>query len=159
MVEHLGLSGLSFGDQGLVQNIEDVLADFLQLGLDLLAVVTDGCNVLVSTLRLLLLLNRRDYTPGSTSSANNVLVGHREKVSLIDGEFSAQLCHMASVFGLWWGGRQSARKGGGMAYLGNLLHVCNHLIVALGLFTEPCEESLAKGGVSMETRLVLEVQE
>ena len=28
------------------------------------------------------------------------------------------------------------------AYLGNLLHVCNHLIVAFGLFAQPGQEGL-----------------
>jgi hypothetical protein len=32
-----------------------------------------------------------------------------------------------------------------IAYLGNLLHICNHLIVTLGLLAEPREEGLAVG--------------
>ena len=36
------------------------------------------------------------------------------------------------------------------AYLGNLLHVCNHLIIALGLFAQPGQEGL---------RLTLQVTE
>jgi hypothetical protein len=99
VVEDLGLSGLGLGDQGVVQDVEDILADQLELGLDLLAVVADGGNVLVGTLGLLLLLDRRDYAPGSTSGAHNVLVGNGQQVSLIDGEFSAQLSHAWSVLG------------------------------------------------------------
>ena len=35
-----------------------------------------------------------------------------------------------------------------IAYLGNLLHVCNHLIVPLGLLAEPREEGLAVEGLA-----------
>jgi hypothetical protein len=47
VVEDLGLARLGFGDEGLVEDIEDILADFLELGLDLLAVFADGADVLV----------------------------------------------------------------------------------------------------------------
>ena len=47
MVEDLGLSRLSLGDQGLVEDIEDILADLLKLLLDLLSVLADGGDVLV----------------------------------------------------------------------------------------------------------------
>lgn len=96
MVEDLGLSRLGLGDQGLVQDIEDVLADLLELGLDLLTVVADGGDVLLSTLGLFLLLDRRDDAPGSTSGADNVLVGNGQQVALIDGELAAQLYHTGS---------------------------------------------------------------
>ena len=33
-------------------------------------------------------------------------------------------------------------EGASGVYLGNLLHVCNHLIVALGLFAQPGQEGL-----------------
>jgi hypothetical protein len=35
-----------------------------------------------------------------------------------------------------------------LAYIGNLLHVSNHFIVALGLLAEPRKKRLAIGGVS-----------
>ena len=57
MVEDLRLSGLGLGDQGLIQDIQDILADLLKLGLNLLTVITDGRDMLVGTLRLLLLLD------------------------------------------------------------------------------------------------------
>ena len=57
MVEHLGLSRLGLWDQGLVQDVEDILADLLEFGLDLLTVVPDGRNMFVGALRLLLLLD------------------------------------------------------------------------------------------------------
>ena len=47
--------------------------------------------MLVCALRLLLLLNRGDYTPGGTSGTNDVLIGDGQKVSLVNGKFSAQL--------------------------------------------------------------------
>jgi len=93
VIEDLGLSRLSLGDQRLVQHIKNILADFLEFGLDLLAVVTDSGNVFVGTLGLFLLLDRGDNAPGSTSSADDILVGNGQQVSLIDCELSAQLCH------------------------------------------------------------------
>jgi hypothetical protein len=121
------------------------LADLLEFGLDLLAVVTDGRNMLISTLGFLLLLDRRDYAPGSTSSTNNVLVGNGQKVSLVNSKFSAQLCHAPSVMKFSRAATIKAGTVNRIAYLGNLLHVCDHLIVTLGLLTEPREEGLAAG--------------
>jgi hypothetical protein len=50
VVEDLRLAGLGLGNQGLVENVEDILADFLEFGLDLLAVIADGSDVLVRAL-------------------------------------------------------------------------------------------------------------
>jgi hypothetical protein len=88
VIENFGLSGLGLWDQRLIQDIKNILAHFLEFGLDLLTVITDGRNVLVGTLRLFLLLDRGDYAPGSTSSANNILVGDGQKVSLVNCELS-----------------------------------------------------------------------
>jgi len=117
VVEDLGLARGGVGDQGLIEDIENILADLLQLGLDLLAVVADGADVLIGTLGLLLLLNGGDNAPAGTAGADDVLVGDREQVALVDGELATEL--------------------------GDLLHVGNHLIVALGLFAQTGEESLA----------------
>jgi hypothetical protein len=57
VVEDLRLARFGLWDQGLIQDIKNILADLLEFGLDLLTVVTDGRNVLVGTLRLLLLLD------------------------------------------------------------------------------------------------------
>ena len=57
MVEDFRLSRLGLGDQGLVQDIEDILADFLEFGLDLLTVVSNSLNVLVGAFGLLFLLD------------------------------------------------------------------------------------------------------
>lgn len=63
VVEDLRLARFGLGDQGLIENIKDILADFLELGLNLLAVIADGGNVFFSSLRLLLLLDRGDNAP------------------------------------------------------------------------------------------------
>lgn len=97
MIEDLGLARLGLWNQGLIQDIEDILADLLEFGFDLLTVVADSRNVLVGTLGLLLLFDRRDYAPGSTSGADNVLISDGQKVSLINGKFSAQLQRVLSV--------------------------------------------------------------
>ena len=91
MVEHLGLAGLGTGDEILVQDIEDILANTFELVLDLLTVVADGSYMLIGSLGLLLLLNRRDDAPGGTARSDNVLVGNRHEITLIQGKFSTNL--------------------------------------------------------------------
>ena len=117
VVEDLGLARGSVGDKSLVEDIEDILADLLELKLNLGAVLLDGGNVLVGALGLLLLLDRGDDAPGSTAGNDNVLVGDAKEVALVDGELTTEL--------------------------GHLLHVGDHLIVALGLLAEAGEEGLA----------------
>ncbi len=91
MIEDLGLARLGLGDERLVQDVEDILADFLEFGLNLLAIVADSANMLVRALGFFLLLDRRDYAPRSTSGSNNVLVGDREKVPFVHSELSTEL--------------------------------------------------------------------
>lgn len=117
VVKDLGLSGGSIGDEGLIQDVEDVLTDLLQLEFDLGTVLLDGRDVLVGTLGLLLLLDGGDDAPRGTAGANDVLVSDGEEVTLVDGKFAAQL--------------------------GDLLHVGDHLIVTLSLLAEAGEEGLA----------------
>lgn len=117
VVEDLGLARGSVRDKGVVQDVEDILADLLELQLDFSTVLLDGADVLVGALGLFLLLDGRDDAPGSTAGSDDVLVGHAEQVALVDGELTAEL--------------------------GNLLHVGDHLIVALGLLAQSGEESLA----------------
>ena len=117
VVEDLGLAGSGVGDEAVVEDVENILADPLELLLDLDAVLLDGGHVLVGALGLLLLLDRGDDAPRGTAGANNVLVGNRQQVALVDRELAADL--------------------------GNLLHVGNHLIVALSLLAQAGEESLA----------------
>jgi len=117
VVEDLGLSRGGVGNEGLVEDVEDILANLLKLAFDLVAVLLDGADVLLGTLGLLLLLDGGDDTPAGAAGSDNVLVGDREQVALVDGELTAEL--------------------------GNLLHVGHHLIVAFSLLAEPGEESLA----------------
>jgi hypothetical protein len=125
VVEHLGLAGSSVGDEGFIKDIENILANLLKLGLDLVAVLADGGHVLLRALGLLLLLDRGDDAPRGPAGANNVLVGDGQEVTLIDAELTAEL--------------------------GDLLHVGDHLIVALGLLAEASEEGLAiRSGMSAE---------
>lgn len=91
MVEDLALARLGLGDQGVVKDVKDILADLLELGLDLLAVVANDGNVLVGTLLLLLLFDRGDDAPRGTSGTDNVLVGDGEEVALVNGEFTTDL--------------------------------------------------------------------
>lgn len=91
MVKDLGLASLGLGNEGLVEDVENVLADLFKLGLDLLAVLADDLDVLVRALLLFLLLNRGDDAPRRTPGADDVLVGDRKQVALVDGEFTTDL--------------------------------------------------------------------
>jgi hypothetical protein len=91
----------------LVEDLEDVLADLGELGLDLLPVGLDHGDLGLVALRLLLLLDGGDDAPRRTASADDVLVSDREEVALLNGELLV--------------GR------------GDGLHVLDHLLVALSL--------------------------
>jgi hypothetical protein len=91
VVEDLGLARLGFGDEGVVEDVEDILADLLELGFDLLAVVADGADVLLRALGLLLLLDRGDDAPRRAPGSDDVLVGDGQKVALVNGEFTGDL--------------------------------------------------------------------
>ena len=117
VVKDLALACRRIGNQGLVENLENVLAHLLKLGLDLAAVFANGAKVLVVALALLLLLDRGDDAPAGAAGTNDVLVRDAEKVALVDRELAAK--H------------------------GHLLHEGDHLIVTLGLLAEAGEESLA----------------
>ena len=91
VVEDLGLASLGLGNEGFIEDVQDILADTLKLGLNLLAVVTDNANVLLRALRLLLLLDGGDDAPGGTASSNNILVGNAEEVALVDGKLATNL--------------------------------------------------------------------
>ena len=91
VVENLGLARLGLGNEGLVEDVQDILADLLELGLDLLAVVADGADVLLRALGLLLLLDRGNDAPRRASGTDNVLVGDGQKVALVNGELTADL--------------------------------------------------------------------
>ena len=91
MVEDLALASLGLGDEALVENGENILADLLELELDLLAVLADDTDVLVGALGLLLLLDAGDDAPGSTAGADDVLVGDGKEVALVNCELAADL--------------------------------------------------------------------
>ena len=104
--EDLGLLGGGVGDEGLLDDAEDVIADVDELGLDLgLVVLDDGHLVGIA-----LLLDGGNDAPGRTAGADDVLVGDGEEVALLDGQL--------------------------LGLLGNLLHVGDHLVEALGLLGE-----------------------
>jgi hypothetical protein len=75
VVEDLGLASLGGGDQVLVENLENVLADLGQLSLNLLAVFLDQGDLGLVALGFLFLLNRGDDPPRGTASTNDVFVG------------------------------------------------------------------------------------
>lgn len=102
VIEHLGLARLGLGDQSLVEDIENILADLLELAFDLLTIVTDGTDMLVGALGLFLLLDGRDDSPGSTSCANYILVCDGEEIALIDSEFAAKLFGVSGPILAWW---------------------------------------------------------
>lgn len=120
VVKDLGLASGSVGDQSIGQDVEDILADLLKFQLDLRPVLLDGADVLVGPLGLLLLLDGGDDAPGGTAGTDDVLVGDAEQVTLVNSELAAEL--------------------------GNLLHIEDHLIVALRLLAQSGEESLAVAG-------------
>ena len=91
VVEDLGLAGLGLGDQGLVKDIEDILADLLELGLNLLAVVADDTDVLIRALGLLLLLDGGDDAPRGPAGTDNVLVRNGKQITFINGELATDL--------------------------------------------------------------------
>lgn len=75
----------------------------------------DGVNVVIGfgTLRLLLLLDGGNDAPRGTAGANNVLVGDREKVTLIDSKLAADLRYGQSL--------TPKCDLGGLSYVGNFL--------------------------------------
>ena len=87
VVEDLRLSALSRRNQVLVENLKDIFANLGEFGLDLLTVLLNQGNLNRVSLGLLLLLNRGDDSPRRAASANNVLVGNGEEISLFDREF------------------------------------------------------------------------
>jgi hypothetical protein len=91
VVEDFALASLGLGDEALVKNVENILADLLKLKLDLLAVLADDANVLLGALGLLLLLDAGDDAPGSTAGADDVLVSDGKEVALVNCELAADL--------------------------------------------------------------------
>lgn len=132
VVEDLALAGLGLGDEAVVEDVEDILADVLELGLDLLAVLADDADVLIRALGLLFLLDAGDDSPRSATRPDHVLVGHGEQVTLVNGKLAADLVCLrqccASRRRVWRGRLLSRdRRRGGLAavpYLRDFLITC-----------------------------------
>jgi len=111
---HLQVEDLSFrvgggGNEDVVEELEDVLAESFKFFFDLLLQCSEEWEILRS-LGLFLLLNGADGSPGSSSGSNGVLESNGEEVSLFNAEFLAEA--------------------------GNLLHVVKHVFESFGLLRE-----------------------
>ena len=106
VVEDLGLLGGGVGDERFLDDAEDVITDVAKLILDLHLVVLDDGHFV----GVPLLLDGGYHAPGCSAGSNDVLVGDGEEVTLFNSQF------------LWLSG--------------DVLHVGDHLIEALGLFGE-----------------------
>ena len=91
VVEHLALAGLGLGNEAVVEDVQHILADLLELQLDLLAVFADDADVLVRALGLLFLLDAGDDTPRRTARADDVLVRDREEIALVHRQLAPEL--------------------------------------------------------------------
>lgn len=100
----------------LVKNVKDVVADLGKLVLDLLAVLLDERDLGRVALGLLLLLDRGNYSPGRTAGTDDVLVGDREQVALLNGKITV--------------------------LRGDDLHVVDHLCIVAILLAHPPRQAL-----------------
>mmetsp|Transcript_3803 Transcript_3803/g.7546 ORF Transcript_3803/g.7546 Transcript_3803/m.7546 type:complete len:263 (-) Transcript_3803:231-1019(-) len=106
VVKDLGLLGGGVGDEALLDDGQDVVADVAQLVLDLDLVVLDDAHFVGVSL----LLDGGHHAPGGTTGADYVLIGDGEQISLFNGEF--------------------------LGLAGDFFHVADHFIEALGLLGE-----------------------
>merc|ERR1719235_2347905 len=113
VVEDFGLSLLGCRNQRSIQQAQDGVADTLQLGFHFHAILLAIVNVGSVALRLLLLLDTRDDTPGCTAAAHSILVRHRQKIPLLHRHVSARHA--------------------------NCFHVVSHFIVSLSLLCKLCK--------------------
>merc|ERR1719487_854116 len=110
VVEDFGFIRRCFSQKVAVQESQNGTADSVELRLNLSAILASKLGVVLVALGLFFLLNAGDDSPGSTTTSDCVLVGHRQKVALLDGQF--------------------------LTGTANLLHEISHFIVALGLLSE-----------------------
>lgn len=108
-VKHLGISGCGGGNESRIKKFEDSITNIRELSFNFGSVVTDHRDMVIVASAFLLLFDGGNDTPGSPTSADDVLVGDGKEISLLDGEFLL-------VDGS-----------------GNFLHELDHLLVALGL--------------------------
>ena len=111
-VKYLGISGGRGRNESGIKEFENSIADIREFALDFGSVVTDHRDMVIITSALLLLLDGGNNTPRGPTSADDVLVGDGEEVSLLDGELLL------------------------VNRSGNLLHELDHLLVALGLLSK-----------------------
>ena len=83
MEENFRFVRLRVDKQGLVDEVEDVLANACKFSLDLLFVVLNFLYILGVALDVLLLLDGGKDAPGRASSSNNILEGNSQNVSLL----------------------------------------------------------------------------
>jgi hypothetical protein len=89
-VEDLGLSSGGALDELVIEEPDDVIAEVVELILDLLLVGLEEGEVL-GVLGLFLLLDRAECAPGSPSRPDGVLVGHRQEVALLHTELLVEV--------------------------------------------------------------------
>lgn len=77
VIEDLGLARGSRGDEVLFKNVEDVLADLGELGLNFFPVCFDHGDLGFIALALLLLLDGRHDAPACAARSNHVLIRDR----------------------------------------------------------------------------------
>jgi hypothetical protein len=106
VVEDLGFARSGRGDEVLFEHVQNVLADFGELSLNLFPIRLDHVDLSLITLGLFLLLDGRDDTPGGAAGTNDILVCDREKVALFDGQLlirGSDALHVFNHFCGWWG--------------------------------------------------------
>lgn len=81
----------------LLEDFEDVLADFCKLGLDLLPVPLDHGNLVLVAFRLLLLLDGGYDAPRRSTGTYHVLVGDRKEVALFHRQLLVGRSHTLHV--------------------------------------------------------------
>ena len=84
VVKDLRFTSLCRWNQMCLENLQDVFANLGEFGLNLLAIFFDQAHLRFVAFRLLLLLNRGDDPPGSTSRANDVLVRDGKEIPLFN---------------------------------------------------------------------------
>ncbi len=98
VIEDLGLSSGGRRDQMMIEDVEDIVANTRKLLFDPGPVVLDLHDMPFMPLVLFLLLNGRDDAPGGTAGTDDILVGNRKEVALLNRELNIQLSH--SLHGL-----------------------------------------------------------
>jgi hypothetical protein len=91
VVKDLRLARFSFGNQGVIKHIKHILTDTLKLCFNFLTVLADDHDVFLRALGVLLLFNRGNDAPGGTTGSNNIFVGYREEIALVDRKFTSKL--------------------------------------------------------------------